>query len=71
MPVAYIITYNIIVIDLGLCYVRPPTRLAEKIYIMLYVEEAQGHDGPEKISTRWPARCNVTSPSSKRLPNTA
>ena len=27
---------------------------------MLYEEEAQGLDGPEKISTRWPARCHVT-----------
>jgi hypothetical protein len=51
--------------------VRLVTRLAEMIYMMLYEEEAQGLDGPEKISTRWPARCHVTSPSSKRLPNTA
>ena len=26
----------------------------------LYMEEAQGLDGPEKISTRWPACCHVT-----------
>ena len=27
----------------------------------LYKEEAQGLDGPEKISIRWPARHHVTS----------
>ena len=32
----------------------------EMIYMMLYVEEAQGLEGPEKVSTRWPARCHVT-----------
>ena len=32
-------------------FVRPLTRLAEKIYMMLYEEETQGLDGPEKIST--------------------
>ena len=26
----------------------------------LYEEESQGLEGPEKISTRWPARCHVT-----------
>ena len=30
------------------------------IYEMLYEEESQGLDGPEKISTTWPARCHVT-----------
>ena len=29
---------------------------------MLYEEEAQGLDGPKKISTRWPARYHVTCP---------
>ena len=27
---------------------------------MLYEEESKGLDGPEKISTRWPAHCHVT-----------
>jgi len=30
------------------------------IHMMLYIEESQGLDGPEKISTGWPARCHVT-----------
>jgi len=30
------------------------------IHIILYKEESQGLEGPEKISTRWPARCHVT-----------
>jgi len=30
------------------------------IYMILYEEEAQGLEGPEKVSTRWPARCHVT-----------
>jgi len=29
-------------------------------YMMLYEEESQGLEGPEKVSTRWPARCHVT-----------
>ena len=28
--------------------------------LMLYEEESKGLDSPEKISTRWPARCHVT-----------
>ena len=32
--------------------VRVLARLAEMIYMMLYEEEAQGLDGPEKISIR-------------------
>jgi len=30
------------------------------IHMMLYEEEAQGLEGPEKVSTQWPARCHVT-----------
>ena len=30
------------------------------IHMILYVEESQGLEGPEKVSTRWPARCHVT-----------
>jgi len=30
------------------------------IHMKLYMEESQGLEGPEKISTRWPARCHVT-----------
>ena len=30
------------------------------IHMMLYEEEAQGLEGPEKVSTRWPARGHVT-----------
>ena len=29
-------------------------------YMILYEEESQGLEGPEKVSTRWPARCHVT-----------
>jgi len=29
-------------------------------YMILYKEESQGLEGPEKVSTRWPARCHVT-----------
>ena len=36
------------------------TSLVGNIYMMLYEEEAQGLDGLEKISKRWPARCHVT-----------
>ena len=32
----------------------------EIIYIILYEEESKGLDSPEKVSTRWPARCHVT-----------
>src|SRR6266705_6368476 len=32
----------------------------EMIYIILYEEETKGLEGPEKVSTRWPARCHVT-----------
>src|SRR6266702_4116949 len=32
----------------------------EMIYIILYEEETKGLEGPERISTRWPARCHVT-----------
>jgi hypothetical protein len=40
--------------------VRLLRRLVEMIHMMLYEEESKGLDGPEKISTRWPARCHVT-----------
>jgi len=30
------------------------------IHMMLYEKESKGLDGPEKLSTRWPARCHVT-----------
>jgi len=30
------------------------------IHMMLYEEESQGLEGPEKVSTRWPAHCHVT-----------
>jgi len=36
------------------------SRLMEMTYMILYEEESQGLEGPEKISTRWPARCHVT-----------
>ena len=36
------------------------SRLMEVIRMILYEEESKGLDGPEKISTRWPARCHVT-----------
>ena len=39
--------------------VRLLSRLVEMIYMMLYEEESQGLKGPEKVSTRWPARCHV------------
>ena len=29
------------------------------IYMILYEEESQGQVSPEKISTRWSARCHV------------
>ena len=29
--------------------------------MMLYEEKSQGQDSPEKISTRWPVSCHVTS----------
>jgi len=32
----------------------------EIIYIILYKEESQGLDGPEKVSIRWLARYYVT-----------
>ena len=38
--------------------VRPLTRLAEKIYMMLYMEESEV-DGPKKISTIWIMRYHV------------
>ena len=30
------------------------------IYMILYEEESQGLEGPEKISTQWPAGSHVT-----------
>ena len=36
------------------------------IHKILYEEEAQGLEGPEKISTRWPARCHVTRRRAQR-----
>ena len=34
--------------------VRLLSKLVEMIHMILYEEESQGQDGPEKISTRWP-----------------
>ena len=49
--------------------VRLLSRLMEMIHMMLYEEEVSGARWPERIYTRWPARCHVTCrPSSKRLP---
>ena len=29
------------------------------IHMILYEEESKGLEGPEKVSSRWPARCHV------------
>ena len=36
------------------------------IHKILYMEESQGLEGPEKISTRGPARCHVTRRRAQR-----
>ena len=42
------------------------SRLMEMTYMILYEEESQGLEGPEKVSTRWPARCHVTRRRAQR-----
>ena len=42
------------------------SRLMEMIHMMLYMEEVSGARWPERIYTRWPARCHVTRRRAQR-----
>ena len=42
------------------------SRLMEMIHMMLYEEEVSGALWPERIYTRWPARCHVTCRRAQR-----
>ena len=46
--------------------VRLLSRLMEMIHMMLYLEEVLGARWPERIYTRWPARCHVTRRRAQR-----